>query len=109
MIDMAAMLLDDDNEHLANTWKWFPAEPFTVAGYPVTCPGCGAADGIRYWLHPRATMVRAEHTCVPCKGPRHRSTVRRWDEYRMSPEIIRDRGITMLASVEADLRANPFP
>src|SRR6184192_311667 len=105
MIDM----VDDDNEYLANTWKWFPAEPFTVSGYPVTCPGCGAADGIRYWLYPEATMVRAEHTCVPYGGPRRSSTVRHWDEYRMPLEVIRDRGITMLASVDAALRAKPFP
>lgn len=96
MIDM----IDDTDEYLANTWKWFPSEPFTVAGYPVTCPGCGAADGIRYWLHPGATMVRAEHTCIPHTSCRL-STVRHWDEYRMSVETIREHGITMLAALEA--------
>lgn len=85
--------------HLAATWKYFPNEPVTVAGYPITCPACGAADGIRFWVHPDEASVRAEHTCVPFDSgkPFARSKLRRWDEPRVTKNFVREHGVDLLS------------
>ncbi|TMQ87883.1 hypothetical protein ETD83_39695 [Actinomadura soli] len=89
-------------QHLAETSKFVPEEPVTVGGYPITCPACGAADGIRYWVHRDADGVSAEHTCVPFDG-RKRSRIRRWDEPRVTREFVRDHGVDLLAEFNTHL------
>ncbi len=91
-------------DYLSAVWKWSPTAPVTVAGHAITCPGCGRAEGIVYWLHPEETGVRAEHVCVPIQltslWSRSRQTFRRWDEPRVTPEDMRRHGVTLAQEIE---------
>lgn len=73
-------------------WKYFPDDPITVSGNTITCPGCGASVGVRFWLYSSEDQVRAEHTCAPFTGRPGSSVIHKWDEPRVSPEFIRENG-----------------
>jgi hypothetical protein len=87
---------------LANTWKWFPSEPVAALGYAISCPSCGSADDIRFWLYPDKATVRAEHTCIPYKYGR-KSKMRRWDEPRVTPDDVRSNGVDMKSEFDEHL------
>ncbi|GLZ09612.1 hypothetical protein Acsp03_70780 [Actinomadura sp. NBRC 104412] len=97
----------ENEEYLAQTWTFCPDAPIIIAGYPLTCPRCGSADGIRLEDCPDAPMVRAEHTCVPSSDApaAPKGKIRRWDEPRVTREFVRRHGVSMLSELQAGLRA----
>jgi hypothetical protein len=99
-----------EQERLQRTWQYFPTEPVTIGGVPLSCPGCGSADGLRFWLYPGKDRVDAEHTCVPYTAYRTESKIRRWVEPRVSPEHVRQAGRTTLSALLDTLRdQQPWP
>jgi hypothetical protein len=90
----------DAQDYLAATWKFFPDEPVTIGGIPISCPGCGSAEGLRFWVHVGRDVVDAEHTCVPFTWDGPRSKVRLWPEPLISAADVKRHGTDMLTATD---------
>jgi hypothetical protein len=91
-------------EYLAATWKYVPDDPILIGGVPISCPSCGSAEGIRFWLYPDEGQVTAEHTCVPFSFGGPDSKIRRWSEPRISPDDLRSVGQDMYTATRTATR-----
>jgi len=89
---------DNVKDYLADTWKYFPDKPVLMFGYPITCPGCGSAEDIQFWMLPHYEQVHASHQCVPATA-RGRGRTRSWDEPRVTKAVMRTHGIDQLSSI----------
>ncbi|MBO2461741.1 hypothetical protein [Actinomadura violacea] len=90
---------DEGSRRLAATWRHDPDGPVLFAGYPLSCPGCGATEGLAFWVYPEAELVHAEHLCVPFDSRRfgRKSVMRRWDEPRVTKQYVREHGESLLS------------
>lgn len=102
--------VDSGEQELADTWKYEPAEPVTVHGYPITCPACGSADDIHYWAYAGKPVAAAKHLCVPSSRS-NRGQTRTWNEPRVTWDLMRQHGENMLAVANeiADDLMREFP